>query len=226
MATPGVPAGSRSPPSPRATRPRSGSAPRPHRSLPRPSPSRRSIGRCGSDAWAGWGSISPGRSRTGSTTVSCRQAATRSRSARSGRPPGRRAMDITTDRPSTDVAVIALDGELDGSNFEQVIDAGRAARDGGARRIVLDLSGLTYMGSSGLVAIHSVALLMDGKEPTSSEDGWQSIHDLDHTAAERESGVVIAGPQASVQRVLERSGMIGLFAVHPDRATALDAATV
>ena len=64
-------------------------------------------------------------------------------------------MEITTDRPSPDVTVIGLDGELDGSNFEQVIDAGRAARDAGARRIVLDLSGVSYMGSSGLVAIHS-----------------------------------------------------------------------
>src|SRR3954469_13778646 len=194
MATPGVPAGSRSPPSPRATRPRSGSAPRPHRSLPRPSPSRRSIGRCASDAWAGWGSISPGRSRTGSTTVSCRQAATRSRSASCGRPPGRRAMDITTDRPSTDVAVIALDGELDGSNFEQVIDAGRAARDGGVARIILDLSGLTYMGSSGLVAIHSIALLLRGLEPTSPEDGWQAIHDLSAAPGEGLDGsLTLAG---------------------------------
>ena len=42
-------------------------------------------------------------------------------------------MDITTERPSADLAVIALTGELDGSNFEQVIDAGRAARDLGDR---------------------------------------------------------------------------------------------
>jgi anti-anti-sigma regulatory factor len=134
-------------------------------------------------------------------------------------------MDITTDRPNPDVAVIALDGELDGSNFERVIDAGRAARDGGARRIVLDLSGLTYMGSSGLVAIHSIALLMAGKEPTSPEDGWQAIHEVNQAVAEGEGAVHLAGPQPSVQRVLERSGMSGLFPVHEDRATALGAAT-
>ena len=43
-------------------------------------------------------------------------------------------MDITTERPSPDVAVIALDGELDGSNFEQVIEAGRIAIAAGASR--------------------------------------------------------------------------------------------
>ena len=135
-------------------------------------------------------------------------------------------MDITTDRPSADVAVIALDGELDGSNFEQVIDAGRAARDGGAKRVVLDLSGLTYMGSSGLVAIHSIALLLRGMEPTSPEDGWQAIHDLASAAdTDVDAGLSLAGPPPSVERVLDRSGMLDLFAVHPDRAAAIAAAT-
>ena len=133
-------------------------------------------------------------------------------------------MDITTDRPSPDVAVIGLTGELDGSNFEQVIDAGRAARDGGARRIAIDLSGLTYMGSSGLVAIHSIALLMRGQEPTSPEDGWQAIHELGtEAAADGEPGVVLAGPPPSIERVLDRSGMLGLFPVHADRASAVAA---
>lgn len=135
-------------------------------------------------------------------------------------------MDITTDRPSPDLAVIGLAGELDGSNFEQLIDAGRAARDGGAERIVLDLSGLTYMGSSGLVAIHSIALLLRGQEPTSPEDGWQAIHDLSAAPAEGLDGALtLAGPPPSVERVLDRSGMLGLFAVHPDRAAAVAAAT-
>ena len=131
-------------------------------------------------------------------------------------------MDITTERPSTDVAVIGLAGELDGSNFEQVIDAGRAARDAGAQRIVIDLSGLTYMGSSGLVAIHSIALLM----PTSPEDGWQALHDLGTAAAgDNAPGVVLAGPPPAVERVLDRSGMLGLFPVLADRDSAIAAAT-
>lgn len=133
-------------------------------------------------------------------------------------------MDITTDRPSPDVAVIALDGELDGSNFEDVIAAGRAARDAGARRVILDLSALSYMGSSGLVAIHSIALLLAGQEPTSPEDGWQAIHEVNQ-AVGQDPGLILAGPGSSVQRVLDRSGMAELFPIHPDRASALNAAT-
>ncbi|MBA2718233.1 MAG: STAS domain-containing protein [Chloroflexi bacterium] len=135
-------------------------------------------------------------------------------------------MDIATDQPSADLAVIALTGELDGSNFEQVIGAGRAARDGGASRIVLDLAGLTYMGSSGLVAIHSIALLLHGQEPTSPEDGWQAIHDIGTGAAADDApALVLAGPPPAVHRVLDRSGMLSLFPVHADREAAVAAAS-
>jgi anti-anti-sigma regulatory factor len=134
-------------------------------------------------------------------------------------------MDITTDRPSAELAVITLAGELDGSNFEQVISEGRVARDGGARTIVLDLAGLSYMGSSGLVAIHSIALLLRGQEPTSPEDGWQAIHNLGAAAGEPAVGsLVLAGPPPAIQRVLDRSGMLGLFPIAADRAAAVEAA--
>lgn len=137
-------------------------------------------------------------------------------------------MEITTDQPSPDLAVIGLTGELDGSNFEQVIDAGRAACDGGARRIVLDLSRLTYMGSSGLVAIHSISLLLRGQEPPSPENGWQAIHDIGSAQVgdSQQAPLLLVGPPPSIERVLQRSGMLGLFPVHADRASAVDAATV
>jgi anti-anti-sigma regulatory factor len=135
-------------------------------------------------------------------------------------------MDISTTHPSANLAVIALNGELDGSNFEQVIDAGRAAVSGGASRVVLDLGGLTYMGSSGLVAIHSIALLTRGREPISPDDGWQAIHDIGSDAADSgEATLHLAAPGPSVSRVLDRSGMTSLFPVHPDRDAAIAAAS-
>jgi hypothetical protein len=135
-------------------------------------------------------------------------------------------MDITTERPNPDLAVIILAGELDGSNFQGVIDAGRDALSAGARRIVLDLGGLTYMGSSGLVAIHTIALLSRGREPVNPEDGWQAIHDIGSERDDAgEATVHLASPGPSVRRVLDRSGMATLFPVHPDRASAIAAAS-
>lgn len=131
-------------------------------------------------------------------------------------------MDITTTRPAPDVAVVALSGELDASNFERVIDAAKEARDDGVRKLVLDLSNLAYMGSSGLVAIHSAALILRGEEPPSPEDGWDAFHRLGHdTDVGGEQPVLLAGPSGPVDRVLDRTGLKTLFGVHPDVATAL-----
>ena len=82
------------------------------------------------------------------------------------------------------------------------------------------------MGSSGLVAIHSIALLLRGQEPTSPDDGWQALHDLGGAGSEGlDDSLTLAGPPPSIERVLDRSGMLGLFPVHADRATAVAAAS-
>ena len=135
-------------------------------------------------------------------------------------------MDISTEHPTPGLAVISLTGELDGSNFERVIEAGRGALAAGASRVVLDLGGLTYMGSSGLVAIHSIALLTRGHEPISPDDGWQAIHDIGSEANDPGDPTLhLAAPTPAVQRVLDRSGMATLFPVHADRDAALAAAS-
>jgi len=135
-------------------------------------------------------------------------------------------MDITTEQPTEGVAVIALSGELDASNFESVIEAVRTIHAAGARTLVLDLAGLTYMGSSGLVAIHAAAMVMRGEEPPSTEDGWDVFHGLGHRveAGGERPPILIAGAPQNVDRVLERTGMKRLFDTHPDRAAALAAA--
>ena len=135
-------------------------------------------------------------------------------------------MDITTERPSADLAVIALSGELDGSNFEQVIEAGRIAIAGGATHVVLDLGGLTYMGSSGLVAIHSIALLA----PRSRADlaGRRLAGDPRHRQRGRRRGAAARFSRRArpVRRPCPRAQRDGEpVPVHADRAPAIAAAS-
>jgi anti-anti-sigma regulatory factor len=136
-------------------------------------------------------------------------------------------MDITTERATGDAAVMTLTGELDGSNYERVIAAARQLRDGGARVLVVDLGGLTYMGSAGLVALHSAAILMTGAEPPSPEDGWDTLHQLgaDRAGERMREGLKLAAAPPQVDRVLERTGIRDVFDLHPDVASALAAAT-
>src|SRR3954467_5988259 len=62
----------------------------------------------------------------------------------------------------TPVTVVALDGELDGATYEGVIDTIRGLYAAGTRKLLLDLSDLSFISSSGLVAIHSAMRLMRG----------------------------------------------------------------
>ena len=119
------------------------------------------------------------------------------------------------------VSVVSLDGELDASNYERLIEAVRDAYARGTRGLVLDLSKLSVMASSGLFALHSAFRIMRGETPPDPEAGWGALHEMaqDHDA---EAGNVrIAGPQDAIARVLERTGMGRLFPVDADRDAAV-----
>jgi anti-anti-sigma factor len=123
------------------------------------------------------------------------------------------------------VTVVALDGELDASTYEHLIDDVRGLYQGGARKVVLDLSGLTYMASSGLIALHSIVQVMHGEQPPDLEGGWSAFHALGNAVeGGRQEDVLLAGAQPAVTRVLERTGLDQLFSSYPDRASAIAAA--
>jgi anti-anti-sigma regulatory factor len=121
------------------------------------------------------------------------------------------------------ITVLALDGELDASNYERLIEQARELYAAGDRTLLLDLSGLTFMASSGLVALHAIVLVMHGDEPPDLEGGWSAFHAMSSAveSGERHAEVQLCGAQPAVTRVLERTGLDRLFVSHPDRATAI-----
>ena len=121
------------------------------------------------------------------------------------------------------VTIIALDGELDASNFNELIETARGLYDSGTRHLLIDMANLRFMASSGLVALHSILRLMHGETPPDPEAGWGALHSLGLDVSggddpDRGPAVRAAGP--AVERVLTRTGLSRLFHVHPDRASA------
>jgi anti-anti-sigma factor len=137
------------------------------------------------------------------------------------------ALETTIEQASgrVPVTVIALNGELDASNFGDLIETVRALYDEGARHLLLDLADLRFMASSGLVALHSILRLMHGEAPPDPEAGWGALHTLglDVSDGGTQSEVQLCAPQPAVERVLTRTGLSRLFVIHPDRATAIAA---
>ena len=123
------------------------------------------------------------------------------------------------------VTVMALDGELDASNYLRLVDDVRELYDSGTRNLVLDLTDLTFIASSGLVALFSVVRVMNGEEPPDPEYGWRAFHEVSRGVEEGEvqTAVQLCGAPTAVSEVLERTGLDRLFRSHPDRETALAA---
>jgi anti-sigma B factor antagonist len=123
------------------------------------------------------------------------------------------------------ITVVALDGELDASNFQALIERVQALYAAGSRHLLLDLSGVTFLASSGLVALHSIVRILHDEAPDDLESGWGAFHSigLDVSTGSAQTEVQLAGPQPAVARVFERTGLDRLFHIHPDRATAIAA---
>ncbi len=134
------------------------------------------------------------------------------------------AMTIDVERlgGNPPVTVVALNGELDASNFEQVVDLARSAYADGSRGLVIDLEQLTFMASSGLFALHSAVRIMRGETPPDPEEGWGALHQMAQDEAQA-SSVRLAAAQDPIAHVLERTGMLRLFALDATRAEAVSA---
>jgi len=125
---------------------------------------------------------------------------------------------------SVPVTIMGLQGELDASNYQEVIAAARDAYHSGCRYMLVDMSRVNFMSSSGIVALHSVAMLMRGEQLHDLEAGWNVLHaiqhDLDTGIQQR---VKLLNPQPKVLLTLEKTAMDTFFEIHMDRQAAIQA---
>ena len=128
-------------------------------------------------------------------------------------------MDISVSQKQGNVpiTVIKLDGELDGQNYQELISKARELFSAGARDFLLDLSDLSYISSAGLVALHSVALLVKGEELPDTEQGWSAYRSMGRTSASGvQSHIKLLNPREEVRNVLDMVGFGNVFQVYTD----------
>ena len=133
-------------------------------------------------------------------------------------------MTITIDQVQgkVPVTILGVQGDLDASNYQEVIDSATQAFEAGARDMLIDMSDIQFMSSSGLVALHSIALLLRGEKLPDPEFGWEAFNTLER---DRERGiqehVKLLNPQPQVDRSLEITGLKKFFEVYTDLDTAV-----
>jgi len=120
------------------------------------------------------------------------------------------------------VTVMMVSGDVDAASYQTLIASAQEQYAAGARHILLDLTQVGYVGSSGLVALHSLAVLVRGQEPPDPEAGWRAFRAMGRDVESgRQQGVKLLNPQPPVARVLDTSGMAQFFEIYTDRAEAL-----
>ena len=133
-------------------------------------------------------------------------------------------MNLTVDQADghAEVTILRIQGAIDASNYEQLIAKASELYQTGARYLLLDMTDVPFMSSSGLVALHSIALLLQGQQPPDPQMGWQAFHSIGH---DRDSGtqpyVKLINPQPKIRQTLQMTSMDEFFAIYPDLPAAL-----
>jgi anti-anti-sigma regulatory factor len=112
------------------------------------------------------------------------------------------------------LAVISIQGPLNASNYKELINVATYAKKEGAQYLYIDMSEMTSLSSSGIFALYSVALLMNGKEPPNPEYGWSAYHALIRERGNgRQENVKLLKPPQALDRSLEITGMEDFFEI-------------
>jgi anti-anti-sigma regulatory factor len=128
-------------------------------------------------------------------------------------------MEITLSKEVGRVAitVLRLKGQLDGQTYQDLIEKARSAYKDGSRDFLIDLSGLTYVSSAGLVALHTVALITNGQTLPDEESGWASIRSAGRAGSEgKQEHVKLYNPREEVRSVLDMVGFSSAFDIFDD----------
>ena len=133
-------------------------------------------------------------------------------------------MNLTLDQAQgrVPVTILGIHGELDGSNYQMLIARAKELYDAGSRYLLLDMSDMPFMASSGLVALHSIVKLLQGEKAPDPEAGWEALHAIgrEHKTG-KQPFVKLLNPQPKVSKTLDMTGMQEFFETHTDRAAAI-----
>lgn len=122
------------------------------------------------------------------------------------------------------VTIMSLDGELDAKCYQDVIQEAAKLYTAGTRDLLIDMSRLNFMASSGLVALHSIAFIMRGEAPPDLAHEWREFRPARPFLDEKdhfEQHCKLLNPQKRVQNTMEMAGFTEIFEIFDDEDTAV-----
>jgi len=126
-------------------------------------------------------------------------------------------IDVRIHQANEPIAIMSLRGEINASNFIQLSDKAQELYKNPARNLIIDLSDVSGISSTGLAAIHKIALLYSGVPQNVQQD---ANPDFTHSSNAR-MHVKLLNPQPEVEKTLEAAGLKLFFKIFKDLDSAI-----
>ena len=129
---------------------------------------------------------------------------------------------VSSQQGNVPVTVLQPHGDVDASNYTELVKKVEALYKDGVRDFLIDLSDVPYMSSAGLVALHSISIMLRGEKPADPQSGWAALKSMDRS---RERGmqkhVKLLNPQQFVAETFDKAGFTQFFEVFTDLKKAV-----
>jgi len=129
---------------------------------------------------------------------------------------------ISTQQGRVPVTIVQPHGDVDASNYKELIRKVEELIKSEARDFLIDLSDVPFMSSAGLVGLHSIAIILRGEQPADPQSGWGALKAMDR---DRDRGmqkhVKLFGPQQYVAETFDKAGFTQFFEIFTDLKEAV-----
>jgi anti-anti-sigma factor len=130
-------------------------------------------------------------------------------------------MEITVSQKThrnIEITIFHLKGDLDLQTNEALVQEVKRAHDSGARYAVLDLTGVRYISSAGLRAIHAIFnLLREGDTGETDSVVKQGVR----SGVYKSKHLKLANPSRNVQQAIAMAGYDMFMEIHPSVDSAV-----
>ncbi len=131
-------------------------------------------------------------------------------------------INVTNQQGRQPVTVVQPHGDIDASNYTDLVTCIQGLIQGGAQDFVIDLGDVPFMSSAGLAGLHTVAMLLRGEKLADPDSGWAVLKSMDRS---RDSGmqkhVKLLSPQPGVAETFDKAGFTQFFEIFTDLQKAV-----
>jgi anti-anti-sigma regulatory factor len=129
---------------------------------------------------------------------------------------------VITVQGKVPVTVVQPHGNLDSSTYTDLINKARKLITEGAGDFLIDLHDVPFMSSAGMMAIHSLALMLRGEKPSDLTAGRSALKSMDTSRASGvQQHIKLLSPQEGVLEAFEKAGFTHFFEIFSDLQSAI-----